>query len=99
MHGPDGTAYPNKGVFFEVMKPERMVYSNAGSKKGDPGAQFEATWTFEAQGDKTKLTLRMVFPSAAVREHVVSMYRAVEGGKQTLERLAEHLTKRAGAGS
>jgi len=93
MHGPDGTDYPNKGVFIEVVKPERIVYSHGGGKKGDPGAQFQATWTFEAQGEKTKLTLRMVFPSAAAREHVVKTYGAIEGGKQTLERLAEHLAK------
>jgi uncharacterized protein YndB with AHSA1/START domain len=99
MHGPDGTDYPNKTVFIEAVKPERIVYSNAGGKKGEVGAQFEAPWTFEAQGDKTKLTLRMVFPSAAVREHVVAVYGAMEGGKQALERLAEHLAEWGRAGS
>jgi uncharacterized protein YndB with AHSA1/START domain len=93
MHGPDGTDYPNKCVFIEVVKLERIVYSHSGGKKGDPGAQFEVTWTFQAQGNKTKLTLRMVFPSAAARENVVKTYGAMEGGKQTLERLSEHLAK------
>jgi uncharacterized protein YndB with AHSA1/START domain len=93
MHGPDGTDYPNKSVFIEIVKPERIVYSHGGGKKGDPGAQFQATWTFKAQGEKTKLTLRMLFPSAAAREHVVKTYDAIEGGKQTLGRLAEQLAK------
>lgn len=93
MHGPDGTDYPNKSVFMEVVKPERIVYSLSGGKKGDPGAQCEATWTFEEQGGKTKLTLRMLFPSAAAREHVVKTYGAIEGGNQTLDRLGEHLAK------
>lgn len=93
MHGPDGTDYPNKSKFIEVVKPERIVYSHSGGKKGDPGAQFVATWTFEPIGEKTRLTLRMVFPTAAVREHVIKTYGAVEGGKQTLERLAEQLAK------
>ncbi|HEY6269280.1 MAG TPA: SRPBCC domain-containing protein [Candidatus Acidoferrum sp.] len=93
MHGPAGTDYFNKSTFIEVVKPERIVYSNSGGKKGDSGAQFEATWIFEAQGDKTKLTLRMVFPSASAREHVVQTYGAIEGGKQTLDRLAEQLAK------
>jgi hypothetical protein len=44
---------------------------HGGGKKGGPAAQFEATWAFEAQGAKTKLTLRMVFPSAAARDRVV----------------------------
>jgi uncharacterized protein YndB with AHSA1/START domain len=91
MHGPDGTNYPNESVFIEVVKPERIVYSNGGGKKGDPGAQFQATWTFEAQGDKTKLTLRMVFPSAADRDRVVKVYGAIEGANQTLGRLERHL--------
>ena len=52
----------------------------------------------EAQGGKTRLTLRMVFPTAAAREHVVQKYGAIEGGNQTLARLAEHLPKMAAAG-
>ncbi|HET9183445.1 MAG TPA: SRPBCC family protein [Candidatus Angelobacter sp.] len=91
MHGPDGTDYPNKSVFIEVVKPERIVYSHGGGKAGGPGVSFEATWTFEAQGDKTALTLRQVFPSAEVRERIVKEFGAVEGAKQTMGRLAEHL--------
>ncbi len=93
MHGPDGTDYPNKSVFVEVVKPERIVYSHGGGKKGGPGAQFQATWTFVEQGDKTQVTGRMVFKSAADRDQVVKEYGAIEGGKQTLQRLAEYLPK------
>ena len=93
MHGPDGTDYPNHSAFVEVVKPERIVYSHGGGRKGGPGAQFEATWTFEAQEAKTKLTLRMVFPSAAARDLVVKTYNAIEGGNQTLGRLAEQLAR------
>ena len=93
MHGPDGTDYPNKSVFIEVVKPERIVFSHVGGKKGNPVAQFQMTWTFEAQGSKTKLTIRQLYPSAAARDQVVKEYGAIEGGKQTLERLAEHLAK------
>jgi uncharacterized protein YndB with AHSA1/START domain len=93
MHGPDGSDYPNLSTFLEVVKPERIVYSHGGGRKGDPGAQFEATWTFEAEGNKTRLTLRMVFPSAAARDLVVKTYNAIEGGNQTLGRLGEQLAK------
>ncbi len=95
MHGPDGTDYPDKSVFIEVVKPERIVYSHGGGKKGGPGAHFQATWAFEVQGDKTKVTLRLLFPSAAARERVIKEYGAIEGGKQTLERLGEHLANTA----
>jgi uncharacterized protein YndB with AHSA1/START domain len=94
MHGPDGTDYPGKSTFIEVVKQERIVFSHDGGKKGEPGTQFESTWTFEAQGEKTKVTIRMVFAAAAAREHVVKTYGAIEGGKQTLGRLAEYLAEK-----
>jgi len=98
MHGPDGARYPNKSVFKDVVKPERISYSHGGAREGEPGAHFDATWTFEAlDANKTKLTIHMVFPSAADRHTVVKEYGAIEGGKQTLERLAEHLPKMAKA--
>ena len=94
MHGPDGTDYPNSSVFKEVVKPERLVFSHGGGKQGGPGAHFVATWTFEAlAGNKTKVTARMVFDSPTDRDFVVKEYGAIEGGKQTLERLADYLSK------
>lgn len=93
MHGPDGTDYPNKIIFVEVVKPERLVYTNSGGKKGGPSAQFQNTVTFEEQGGKTRLTMRMVFSSPEEFEHVVKVYGAIEGGKQTLERLEEYLAR------
>ncbi|MDR3532189.1 MAG: SRPBCC domain-containing protein, partial [Rhodopila sp.] len=93
MHGPDGTDYPNHSVFKEVVFPARIVFAHGGSKPGGPEADFVATWTFEAIGSQTRVTIRMVFPTAAARDAVVREYGAIEGGKQTLERLAEHLPK------
>ena len=95
-HGPDGTDYPTQIVFVEVVKPERIVYSMTGGKKGDLAHESHVTWTFEAQGDKTKLTLRMLFPSADVRERVAKTYGFIEGGNQTLDRLGDHLAKSSG---
>jgi len=91
MHGPDGTDYPNKSVFQEVVKPERIVYSHAGGRKGAKGTHFMSTWTFESVGKKTRVTIRMVFSTVADREHVVNEYGAIEGGHQTLGRLDEFL--------
>lgn len=94
MVGPDGTRYPNKSIFKEIAPQERIVYSHGGGREdGDvPGANFTATWTFESlDGGKTKVTGRMLFPSAATRDHVVKEFGAIEGGKQTLERLGEQL--------
>jgi len=93
MHGPDGTDYPNKSIFEEVVKPERLVFSHTGGKKHDAGAPFVATWTFEDVGGKTRVTGRMVFPTAAHRDHVVKVYGAIEGAKQNFDRLGEYLAK------
>ena len=94
MHGPDGANYPNKSVFKEVVKPERIVFSHGGGREGGPGASFVSTWTFDAvAAAKTRVTIRMVFPSSSDRDFVVKEFGAIEGGKQTLERLGEYLPK------
>ncbi len=94
MHGPDGIDYPNKIVYLEIARPERLVYDHG--DEGDP-AHFRATVTFEKQGDKTRLTMRSLFRSAAARDEVVTKYHAIEGGNQTLDRFGEHLAKRTAA--
>jgi uncharacterized protein YndB with AHSA1/START domain len=96
MHGPDGVNYPNHSVFTEVVKPERLVYSHGGSREGGPRADFQQTVTFEDQGGKTRLTMRLLFPSAADRDRVVKQFNAIEGGNQTLDRLGERLAQMAG---
>lgn len=92
MHGPDGANYPNKSIFKEIVPQERIVYSHGGGREEGPGATFTATWTFEpVEAGKTRLTGRLVFPSAEARDFVVKEFGAIEGGKQTLERAAEYL--------
>lgn len=92
MHGPDGTDYPNYSIFQEIIYPERIVYAHGGGRHGGTQADFIATWTFDAIEDKkTRLTMRALFPSAEARNKIVEEYGALEGGKQTLERLSQHL--------
>jgi uncharacterized protein YndB with AHSA1/START domain len=92
MHGPDGANYPNKSIFKEIIPLERITYSHGGGREEGPGASFTATWTFETVEDgKTRLTGRLVFPSAEARDFVVKEFGAIEGGKQTLERASEYV--------
>jgi len=93
MRGPDGVDHENTMVFIEVAKPERLVYKHEPELGSEP-VSFEVTVTFEKQGDKTHLTARMLFATAAAREHVVSKFNAIEGVNQTFTRLAEHLLTR-----
>jgi len=90
MHGPDGVDSPNVSRFLEVVRPERLVYSHGGGRPGDAAVQFESTWTFESLAEgRTRVTIRHVFSSTAERDRVVREYHAIDGGQQTLERLAE----------
>lgn len=84
MHGPDGTDYPNQITWREIVQPERLHYLHG----GDDGHTFESTVTLEERGGSTLVTLRALFPSKAERDLVVERYRADEGGRQTLGRLA-----------
>lgn len=89
----DGTDYQNKITFLEVVRPERLVYRHGGDKDCEP-ANFQTTVTFEEQAGKTRLTMRMLFPSANARNYTVKTYGAVEGLDQTLDRLLEYVANR-----
>jgi uncharacterized protein YndB with AHSA1/START domain len=58
MHGPDGNDYPMKGVFREVMKPERLVFSNVAiDTAGNHLLEGETVVTLAESGSKTTLTV------------------------------------------
>ena len=90
MHGPDGTDYPNEHVFLEIVPHEKIVMDHGGRREGGTQVRSTATWTFETiAGGKTRVKLRMVFPTPEHRDTVVREYGAIEGGSQTLMRLGE----------
>jgi uncharacterized protein YndB with AHSA1/START domain len=95
MHGPDGTDYPNRVVFLEVREPECIAYLH-----GEPGEpdHFFATVILDDEGDKTRLSMRSLFPSAADRDRVAEEYGAVEGMESTIDELAAFLAARSGEG-
>jgi len=93
MHGPDGTDYENNVTYLEVFEPERLVYQHGGAADGEP-VNFHVTVTFESVGSQTKLTMRMVFPSADKRDFVVKTHGALEGLDGTLGRLEEQVARR-----
>lgn len=87
MHGPDGTDYPNKIIYREIKKPERIVYDHSGDGEAEwKDHRFTSTITLEDLGSKTKVTLHMVIETAQELEKM-KKFGAVEGGQQTLGRL------------
>jgi uncharacterized protein YndB with AHSA1/START domain len=95
LHGPDGTEYPNWIKWRQIVPPERITLLH-GAAADDPEA-FESTITFTARGGVTDVVLHSVFPSGELRDRAVREYQAVEGGRQTLGRLAGYLA--AGKGT
>ena len=91
MHSPDGVDYPNKIVYTEIVPPERIAYLHGSDQEDDHGA-FHASVTFVAQGNKTQLTLRIIFDSKEERDKKVAA-GAIEGGNSTLDRLEAFLSK------
>lgn len=59
MHGPNGNDYPCAGVFIEVVKPERLVFTNnAVDNDGKVMLEGKTTATFTEQDGKTTMTLK-----------------------------------------
>jgi uncharacterized protein YndB with AHSA1/START domain len=97
MHGPDGTTYPNRIEWGEIVPPERIAFRQGG-RADDPDA-FETTVTFAEHAGATEITLRALLNSKAQRDYLAEHYGAVEGGRETLERLEAYLRELAPAGS
>lgn len=91
MHGPDGTDYPNRIIFKEIEKPNKLVYTHDDDNADGPVSDFLTEVTFETKGDKTLLTMRSLFATAEARDLVIREFGAVEGGKQHLSRLEKFL--------
>jgi uncharacterized protein YndB with AHSA1/START domain len=108
MRGPDGAEYPVKGVYREIVEPERIVMTidhselpddwhdrmNPGrdKSKGGPKLEILATVTFEERDGKTTQTLQLRFESAAVRDTLLKIGMS-EGWSQSLERLRAEVAK------
>jgi uncharacterized protein YndB with AHSA1/START domain len=96
MHGPDGRDYENRITFDEIAPPERIAYHHGGGDDVEP-VRFKTVVSFEEAGTKTRLSMRMEFPSAAERDRVIREYAADRGLVQTLARLGEYVAAMAQA--
>jgi uncharacterized protein YndB with AHSA1/START domain len=88
MRSPEGTDHRKRGVYREIVEPERIVFTFAWeAPDGQLGHQTLITVTFEALGAKTRLTLHQgVFDEAAnCQSHVI-------GWTSCLERFGNYMT-------
>ncbi len=90
MHGPDGTDYPNLVIFREIVPPSRIVYENEWDLPGAP-LDFTVVVLLNAEGKKTSFSLRMTFRDAEAMRTAVERYGVLDGGTQTLDRLAGYV--------
>lgn len=70
MRGPDGNEFPNRGVYLEVVKNERLVSTDAFVEAWEPSEKpfMVLELSFENMGSKTKYTARVRHWSVADRE-------------------------------
>jgi uncharacterized protein YndB with AHSA1/START domain len=60
MKGPEGQEMPNRGVYLEVVKNEKLVFTDAYTTAWEPSGKafFTVVLTFEDEGGKTRYTAR-----------------------------------------
>lgn len=93
MHGPDGTDYPNKTVYYEVEVGKRLVYDHGASDDRPP--LFRVTVTFEEIGTQTKMQMTMACPTPEEAIQTQAFIKKA-GGNGTWDRLAEYLAEEKG---
>lgn len=85
LHGPDGTDFPNRSVFKEVIPGKRIVFEHF-------APNFMASIGFEGRGNQTVLTWSMRFESDKLFENILKHHNAEEGQRQNAERLRTFLS-------
>jgi len=70
MRSPEGNEFPNRGVFLEVVKNQRLVFTDAFTKAWDPSPKpfMTVILTFEDLGGRTRYTARVRHWTDADRE-------------------------------
>jgi uncharacterized protein YndB with AHSA1/START domain len=89
--GRGGAEQPFKIEFIEISKPTRLVY-DYGTDSTTAPEPVRTTVTFDQENGKTRVTLQLLFATAADRKQAVK-YGAIVGAMQALENLADYVAK------
>lgn len=85
MHGPDGTNYPNRSVFKEIIPLQKIVFEHF-------NPHFIATVHFTSKGAETIIEWSLLFDTSEMYDIVVKAHKADEGQKQNLDKLEKYLS-------
>lgn len=88
MHGPDARDYPNWIRFTDIVEHSHLRLDHGSDTEE---ALFVQSISFTSEGDKTRVTMSCIFPTAEALAYVVREHGAIEGGKQTLGKLADYV--------
>src|SRR5213594_2730738 len=91
LRGPDGTDMGMRGVYREIVPPERSVHME--SFDDYPG-ESQVTTVLVEQGGKTTLTATVLYPSQEIRDAVIKSGME-HGAAESYDKLAELLASAA----
>jgi uncharacterized protein YndB with AHSA1/START domain len=94
MRSPEGEEFPNPGVYLEVVKNERLVFTDAYTRAWEPSEQpfMTVVLTFENAGGKTHYTARVLHWTVADRQRHEEM-GFHQGWGQCADQLADLLKR------
>lgn len=84
LHGPDGTNYPNRSIYKEIIPLKKIVFEHF-------NPHFITTVLFESIENGTEMQWNMLFDSEEQYQVIIKAHKADEGQKQNIERLNNYL--------
>jgi uncharacterized protein YndB with AHSA1/START domain len=85
MHGPDGTDYPNRSIYREIVPKKKIVLEHF-------NPHFITTVLFEPDGEGIRMDWSLLFDTPEMRETVANVHKAEEGQRQNIEKLEQYLS-------
>lgn len=89
LHGQDGTNYPNRSIYREIIPLKKIVFEHF-------HPHFITIVLFEPQGTNTHIQWTLRFDTADMRNTIVKAHKADKGQKENLEKLEHYLASLSG---
>lgn len=86
MQGPDGTHYPNRSIFKEIIPYEKIVFEHF-------NPHFITTISFQKKDNSVLLNWALVFDNEEMFEIIVRVHQADKGQRENIEKLTLYLAQ------